>query len=209
MEERNRIYYKSDFDFIINIGGLANNVEGAADLDFDGVVQSELRGGKGFRFSRVGNVWVNCVKAEQGASPRCAKGMAVRVTCDSHSLPPGPLSLELTVHFPDNAYPDGCRKQVCRHPLPIELVAGECDCNTGSPSSIAVTLPYVWASAYELAAANGYDGTREEYNTALASMPGAVQKVKDALSKLEQAGGTMQGPVKVIDYDPESGTIHI
>lgn len=184
MEERNRIYYKSDFDFIINIGGLANNAEGVADLDFEGVVQSELRGGKVFRFSRVGNVWINCSKAEQGASHRCAKGMDVRVTCDSHSLPPGPLSLELTVHFPDNAYPDGCRKQVCRHPLPIELVAGECDCNTVSPSSIAVTLPYVWASAYDLASANGYEGTQEEYNTALTELPAVVDTARMVESML-------------------------
>ena len=209
MEDIQKIHYKSDFDFIVNVGGLAGNAGDADDLDFEGTVFSELRGGRGFRFSRTGDVWINCMKAEDNGVHRCPRGMAVRVTCDNHSLPPGPLSLELAVHFPDNAYPDGCRRQVCRHRLPIELVTGECDCSSAAPGSVRVTLPFIWASAYDLAKANGYDGTKEEYYVSLSEIPDTVRDMKDALDKMEEGGGAGQGPLKVVRYDEETGTLYL
>jgi len=213
MDDIRKIYYKSDFDFEVNLGGLADrNMAEAADLDFEGTVFPELRPGKGFRFSRTGDVWINCVPGESSGAHSCGTGLSFRVTCDRHNLPPGPLSLELTVHFPDPDYPDGCRRQVCRHSLPIELVTGECDCGDAAPASVRVTLPYIYASAYDLAKANGYTGTREEYYAAIADMPDSVAKVKDALDKLEQggSGGTGgQAPVKVIRYDESTGTLYL
>lgn len=213
MEDRQKIYYKSDFDFEVSLYDYSDVLgKGLEKCEFEGRVFSELYRKHEYRFSHSGKVWRHCAPGKERVDAMGNRSIGIRVICDRHGLPPGPLLLELSVHFPDTAYPDGFRTHAHRSRLPIELVEDGCDCGCPGIESVHVTLPYIYASAYRQAVEQGYAGSEEEYGRMLASLPETVERMDAALGKLEEGGcpgGDGSGPVKVIRFDEDTGALYI
>lgn len=108
------------------------------------------------------NEWVNCGPGETADY--------IRIFMHDHGLLAGELHAELHVRVPDDDYPGGSRNLCYSTHLGVELTdgcCGTCACDV----NVDVVLPYAVVTAYDIAVAAGYKGTREEYLAMLAGLP--------------------------------------
>lgn len=160
-----RVNYESDFDFMlwfVREGPDGEPERFFPDYDFTGVLSS----GRRFVFSRKGGRYVNCRR----------EGDSLRVVCDNHGLAPGGVWLKVVAELPDGIYPDGFRREVSDGPAGIELVRGNGDSPT--EMEVALTVPFVFRSAYDMAVDAGFEGTEEDFRRATAMMPEAVDVLR-------------------------------
>lgn len=163
--EPRRVNYESDFDFMlwfVREGADGEPERFFPDYDFTGVLSS----GRRFLFSRKGGRYVNCRR----------EGDGLRVVCDNHGLAPGGVWLKVVAELPDGIYPDGFRREVSDGPAGIELVRGNGDSPT--EMEVALTVPFVFRSAYDMAVDAGFEGTEEDFRRATAMMPEAVDVLR-------------------------------
>lgn len=163
--EPRRVNYESDFDFMlwfVREGADGEPERFFPDYDFTGVLSS----GRRFVFSRKGGRYVNCRR----------EGDGLRVVCDNHGMAPGGVWLKLVAELPDGIYPDGFRREVSNAPSGIELVRGSGDGPT--EMEVALTVPFVFRSAYDMAVDAGFEGTEDDFRRATAMMPAAVDVLR-------------------------------
>ncbi len=163
--EPRRVNYESDFDFMlwfVREGPDGEPERFFPDYDFTGVLSS----GRRFLFSRKGGRYVNCRR----------EGDGLRVVCDNHGMAPGGVWLKVVAELPDGIYPDGFRREVSNAPSGIELVRGSGDGPT--EMEVALTVPFVFRSAYDMAVDAGFEGTEDDFRRATAMMPAAVDVLR-------------------------------
>lgn len=163
--EPRRVNYESDFDFMlwfVREGPDGEPERFFPDYDFTGVLSS----GRRFLFSRKGGRYVNCRR----------EGDGLRVVCDNHGMAPGGVWLKVVAELPDGIYPDGFRREVSNAPSGIELVRGSGDGPT--EMEVALTVPFVFRSAYDMAVDAGFEGTEDDFRRATAMVPAAVDVLR-------------------------------
>lgn len=135
-----------------------------------------------YKVSRIGNVCKNCVMADDGN---------ILVIFKNHGLGVGRLNCTIISWLSCKYTPDGKLKEVYPRIEDIELVDGASD---DSEADIKVLTSYAVIDAYNMAVANGYQGSAEEYIDALVDMPSnvadagvAAKLAADAANKAEAA----------------------
>ncbi len=139
------------------------------------------------------NEWINCGPG--------ATADYIRMFMHDHGLLAGELHAELHVRVPDPDYPGG-RKLCYKSLLGVELVdecCGGCVCDV----NVEAVLPYAVFTAYDVAAAAGYTGTREDYYAGLGMLPALSVATSDfAAGKAEVADALRLHGVETADSDP-------
>lgn len=113
-----RVYYKSDFDFILKMKDTQGNDLGWPDFDW------EL---KLYTNSKVNAFVVSC---KSGEAVNCYNDNGkIHVVADNHGLGVGKMSYELIIDKEDDTYEDGYKREVIPGTLAIELTnsAGDSD----------------------------------------------------------------------------------
>lgn len=96
------------------------------------------------------------------------------VTADHHRLPSGPIWAKLTVHYPDGEMPDGTRTVVTEWDTGI--VIDRLDGDVVGETEVAPTVFY--RTAYDMAVAQGFEGSMEKYQRALLNVAAAKPQNK-------------------------------
>lgn len=123
------IDYRSDFSFLLEIKDKEGNVLPLRDLDFEGHAYTALK--PGFAFACKEGVCRNCTM----------RGDKVLIICDRHGLRPGEVKVELSVHYPDELYPDGIRTEFLTVTTGITLGYG-CNCKPSETiAKVTATTP--------------------------------------------------------------------
>lgn len=105
-----RIYYKSDFDFILRINDHDGIDIGFPEFDFTVKLWAGQKS-NAMTVSKRGGTLTNCFN----------DGGQIHVVAKNHCLGPGLLQAELTAQLNDEIYSDGIRKDVSVADLDIEL----------------------------------------------------------------------------------------
>lgn len=105
-----RIYYKSDFDFILRINDHDGIDIGFPEFDFTVRLWTGQKS-NAMTVSKRGGTLTNCFN----------DGGQIHVVAKNHCLGPGLLQAELTAQLNDEIYSDGIRKDVSVADLDIEL----------------------------------------------------------------------------------------
>ena len=184
---------RDDFDFVVRLRDPTGRDEGFPKYDFKGEIYPEAdeglrrdygddwprlrqvmekRGIKPYIFSKEGDMMTNCLN-DNGR---------LRVVVAGHQFPGAHLRLTMTYFLPNPIYPGGIQKVIRDYPLDI---GGRCGKRPGEIDLEAV-VPFVYVSAYELAKANGFEGTEEEFLRALSGIgkaPGIDEETLEALKE--------------------------
>lgn len=182
--------YKSAFDFVLTITDCDGNDIGFPS--FDWIARFYTKSGMGtYIVSSKGGVYTNCFN-DAGKIHCVFKG---------HKLGTGELLVEFVALLPNVMYKDGIQDVYTPLPTGIELVRGKGDC--GGSLEVSLTIPFVYITAYELAVANGYKGTLEQYISYINQFPQMFQTVKDIsirLPKVENSIRSMGAKVNANDF---------
>lgn len=182
--------YKSAFDFVLTIMDCDGNDIGFPS--FDWIARFYTKSGMGtYIVSSKGGVYTNCFN-DAGKIHCVFKG---------HKLGTGELLVEFVALLPNVMYKDGIQDVYTPLPTGIELVRGMGDC--GGSLEVSLTIPFVYITAYELAVANGYKGTLEQYISYINQFPQMFQTVKDIsirLPKVENSISSMGAKVNANDF---------
>lgn len=188
-----RINYKSDFDFIMKLADSSGADAGFPSFDWKAVLRTCGNCGfsaRSFIVSYIGGVCTNCFN-DNGQ---------IHVVADNHGLTAGTLHVEFFAYPPNAIYPDGIQLTVSPQSVDIELVSGIGDGATDV--EVSVQIPYIWQSAYDMAVANGYEGTMAEYVAAAAQLPSAVETanaVRDSVDCLQEATLSVSESAKTLE----------
>lgn len=127
---KNKINYKSDFDFILQLKDCAGNLIGWPDYDWTAKFYTSQKV-NAFVASCKGGECVNCYN-DNGQ---------IHIVANDHKLSAGVLNVEFTAEIPSGVYPDDSERIVVPLPLDIELIRAAAPC----PESfeVEVLLPYI------------------------------------------------------------------
>ena len=158
-----RINYKSDIPPLLLSLKVDEKQITVPECDF--IVRFYVEGyeGRHYDCSHIGGVWSNCEPSEDGTKLVCY--------INNQRLGIGELCAEFHYISPDRRYSDGSKKSVViidSTELGVELVEDNGDAVT--EAAIDVTLPFIYRTAYEIARDHGYNGTAEDFYSALASV---------------------------------------
>lgn len=135
-----------------------------------------------YKASRIGDDCKNCVMSDDGD---------MLVIFKNHGLCVGRLKCTIISWLPCKYSSDGKLKEIYPRIEEIELVDGASD---DSEADIKVLTSYAVIDAYNMAVANGYEGSSTEYIDALVDMPSnvadagsATKLATDAASKAMKA----------------------
>lgn len=135
-----------------------------------------------YKASRIGDTCKNCVMVDDGS---------MLIIFKNHGLGVGRLNSTIISWLPSEYVHDGKLKEVYPRIEDIELVDGASD---DSEADIKVLTSYAIIDAYDMAVANGYQGSAEDYINALVDMPSnvadagsATKLATDAASKADAA----------------------
>lgn len=87
----------------------------------------------------------------------------------------GAIGVRIIADIPDSCFVDGQRHIDERYPLNVILTE---DANSGLVAAATVDVPVVVRTAYDLAKAQGYAGTPEEYAAAMTVLPDTLKKTE-------------------------------
>ena len=158
-----RINYKSDIPPLLLSLKVDEKPITVPDCDF--IVRFYIDGyeGRHYDCSHIGGVWSNCEPSEDGTKLVCY--------INNQRLGIGELCAEFHYISPDKRYSDGSQKSVViidSKELGVELVEGNGD--TSASIDVSVLLPFIYGDAYDIAVKYGYEGTREDFYTALSEI---------------------------------------
>lgn len=188
-----KIYYKSDFDFILKVKDCHGTVLGWPDFDWTARLWTSQKV-NAFVASNKGGKATNCFNDN---------GQIHIVADTGHGLSAGRLQVELTAELPNDIYPDGYERVVNAIALDIELTDSAVPCP--DIAEVEMMLPMIkgepgepgepgpkgdkgdngadgkdGASAYEQAVQGGYKGTLAEFEQALAEVGDKQDKLADS-----------------------------
>lgn len=128
MGMKQKVNYKSSFDFILELHDRSGRNLGMPSYDWEAVffTASPLNT---FRAGRFGGKCFNCFDDDGN----------IHIVAKGHKLHKGVLNVEFTAFLPDEIYPDGVRDVMDPEELDIELVEGKGDC--ANDLKAVVTLP--------------------------------------------------------------------
>lgn len=127
------VYYKSDFDFILQVFDKTGKEVFVGDMDFIASFRT-FSLTRPFVASRERGQLSNCFIEPDGR---------LHVVAKDHGLPPGQLKCELLVRIPDSIYPDGMRKDFTPGPVGICLTE-----DAGEPAMpLKARLTTIWVNA--------------------------------------------------------------
>lgn len=127
------VYYKSDFDFILQVFDKTGKEVFVGDMDFIASFRT-FSLTRPFVASRERGQLSNCFIEPDGR---------IHVVAKDHGLPPGQLKCELLVRIPDSIYPDGMRKDFTPGPVGICLTE-----DAGGPAMpLKARLTTIWVNA--------------------------------------------------------------
>ncbi len=127
------VYYKSDFDFILQVFDKTGKEVFVVDMDFIASFRT-FSLTRPFVASRERGQLSNCFIEPDGR---------IHVVAKDHGLPPGQLKCELLVRIPDSIYPDGMRKDFTPGPVGICLTE-----DAGGPAMpLKACLTTIWVNA--------------------------------------------------------------
>lgn len=127
------VYYKSDFDFILQVFDKTGKEVFVGDMDFIASFRT-FSLTQPFVASRERGQLSNCFIEPDGR---------IHVVAKDHGLPPGQLKCELLVRIPDSIYPDGMRKDFTPGPVGICLTE-----DAGGPAiPLKACLTTIWVNA--------------------------------------------------------------
>lgn len=174
-----KLNYKSDFDFILTLYGENGESIGFPTYDWEAYIYTA--GSKAYKYkaSCRGGECVNCFN-DNGK---------IHIVANNHGLSVGVLRVDFISYLPNSLYPDGTERVVQPIVIDIELVQGAGDGAEGGEAE--AIIPYALVTSYDIAKANGYGGTQEEYNTALTRLPelkAEVDEVNALAEAIQEAG---------------------
>lgn len=127
------VYYKSDFDFILQVFDKTGKEVFVGDMDFIASFRT-FSLTRPFVASRERGQLSNCFIEPDGR---------IHVVAKDHGLPPGQLKCELLVRIPDSIYPDGMRKDFTPGPVGICLTE-----DAGGPAMpLKACITTIWVNA--------------------------------------------------------------
>lgn len=186
-----KINYKTDFKEVMHFYEHRLNSEGAVEKFDIGFPTFDFRirfytwsRANFYEASSIGGKLTNIINENN----------RVVVVFDNINLGTGQLKYDVETLLPDMTYPDGNKRSIEPFISAIELVDGHTDCPT--ETDMEAVLPYAFVSGYEMAKANGYTGTAEEYANALNNMPQLVGEAENLNAFL---GEWAQGKKKIVD----------
>lgn len=174
-----KLNYKSDFDFILTLYGENGESIGFPTYDWEAYIYTA--GSKAYKYkaSCRGGECVNCFN-DNGK---------IHIVANNHGLSVGVLRVDFISYLPNSLYPDGTERVVQPIDTDIELVQGAGDGAEGGDAE--AIIPYALVTSYDIAKANGYGGSQEEYNTALTRLPelkAEVDEVNALAEAIQEAG---------------------
>lgn len=123
-------YYKSDFDFLLDLVGCNGGKLGWPQWDWSVIL---------WTVSRANAVRVG---VRDGVPYGCFNDNGrIHVVMKNHRLGPGVLKGEITQSLPDDIYPGGIRLEVSPETMGIELTLGKGDCPT--EAEVEAVLPVI------------------------------------------------------------------
>lgn len=173
-----RLNHKSDFDFILTLYGENGDSIGFPTYDWEAYIYTASKAYK-YKASCHGGECVNCFNDDG----------KIHIVANNHGLPVGALHIDFYSYLPNSLYPDGTERVVQPIDTDIELVSGAGDGAEGGEAE--AIIPYALVTSYDIAKANGYGGTQEEYNTALTRLPelkAEVDEVNTLAEAIQEAG---------------------
>ena len=171
-----KLNYKSDFDFILTLYGENGESIGFPTYDWEAYIYTASKAYK-YKASCHDGECVNCFNDDG----------KIHIVANNHGLPVGALHIDFYSYLPNSLYPDGTERVVQPIDTNIELVQGAGDGAEGGDAE--AIIPYALVTSYDIAKANGYGGTQEEYNTALTRLPALKAEVDEvnALAEVIEA----------------------
>lgn len=122
-----KIYYKSEFDFILNIKHPDNDsADGWPSWDWEALLWTSDRN-KSFVASCIDGECSGCFNDD---------GKIHIVVDGEHGLGAGRLKVEFTAYIPNDNYPDGFKRDVSMIALGIELTTS----SAGNPSGLSASM---------------------------------------------------------------------
>ena len=174
-----KLNYKSDFDFILTLYGENGESIGFPTYDWEAYIYTAGSKAYKYKVSCRGGECVNCFN----------DGGKIHIVANNHGLSVGVLRVDFISYLPNSLYPDGTERVVQPIDTDIELVQGAGDGAEGGEAE--AIIPYALVTSYDIAKANGYGGTQEEYNTALTRLPelkAEVDEVNALAEAIQEAG---------------------
>lgn len=133
-----RIYYKSDFDFILRLKDCRGRDIGFPTSNWTA---------KFWTSSKLNPYVASCINGE---CVNCFNdGGQIHILADNHRLSQGQLEMELTIDYEDAKYPDGHHRIVIPGRLEITLVTDRGDCLFDVATEIPNVIPATGAVTME------------------------------------------------------------
>lgn len=153
-----KVNYQSDFDFILTLKDCRGNDIGFPEYDWVAKFYT-INKEKPYIASYIDGECTNCYN-DNGK---------IHIVLNEHGLMSGQLKVDFSINLPNGIYPDDGELIVAPLPLDIELIRGcsPCPCS----SDIEVVIPYAVVDAYDMATANGFTGSREDFVDGLNALP--------------------------------------
>lgn len=160
-------YFKSDFDVILDIGGIPDlEVDNWFAYDFRAIIYCRNDSTNRIIASNKDGKATNCIN-ENGK---------IHIIAHKHGFAAGTVMCEFFAHIPDEKYPHGYRIEAKPFPI-IELTNNAGD--DVSTVSISTTIAVVSVNAYQQAVKQGFTGTQEEYYAGLGMLPDLAALTSD------------------------------
>lgn len=173
--------YRSDFVLTLTPKTISGeNVDILPDGNFG--LEFEC-GGRKYVCSRIDGEYSNCCVNDDGT---------IACVFDNHDLLPGIMRMAAWFDTTDSLYGDGARRSVIpARSISIELVKDGGDEETSF--DIGLVLPYAIITAYQMAVAQGYTGTEEDWVKLMlkGTSIGDVLSVKELQSERITNNGTL------------------
>jgi hypothetical protein len=167
--ENKKINYQTDFEATLTLLDASGKDIGFPDYDWRAEFYTTNSANR-YIASYINGEYVNCYN----------KDNKIVIVFDNHHLGTGDLNVKFFALLPNSDYPDESQQVVTPSALAVTLVRYVSELPTDT--EVEVLLPMLYMTAYDEAVRNGYEGTKEEYYTALSILPSTL---KTAQTKID------------------------
>lgn len=122
---------------------------------------------------------------------------------DNHNFYCGRISCKFKEQIPNLSYLDGFQRVI--RPTDIEVELWDKPSDNDGNVSVSVIPDYVIYDAWNIAKANGYSGTQEEFYTALNELPKTIETAESVLQETKNLADDLAEKVATDYYRGEKG----